>query len=48
VKVTSGVDIWTAFVNGSVNDETSCVNRLLCTPDTIAILINVDHIRDGQ
>jgi hypothetical protein len=34
-------------VDGGMNNEARRVNGLLSTTNSVAVLINVDHIRDG-
>jgi hypothetical protein len=46
--VASCVDIWSGFVNGSVNDESCCINGFVCAADALALFVHMYHVRYCQ
>lgn len=48
MEVTSRIDVWTSLVDGGMNNEARRVNGLVSTTDSVAVLINVNQIRDGE
>lgn len=47
MEVTGGIDVWTPLVDGGMDNEARRVNGLLSTTNSVAVLINMNHIGDG-
>lgn len=48
MEVACGVDIWSALVDGRVDDEACRVDGLVCAADAVALFIYVHHVRHGE
>jgi hypothetical protein len=43
-----GMYVWASLMDRGVNYETSCVDKSFGATNTVAILIHLNHIRDGE